>query len=48
VKQAFARFRRRDAAPGAGQQPDTEAFLEATNGMAKRGLRKRPASLRPS
>jgi hypothetical protein len=39
VKQAFARLRRRNAARGAGQQPNTEPFLEATNGMAERGLR---------
>jgi hypothetical protein len=39
VKQAFARLRWGDAACGAGQQPKTEPFLEATNGVAKRGLR---------
>ena len=38
-EEALARLRWGDAACGAGQQPKAEPFLEATNGVAKRGLR---------
>ena len=39
AKQAFARFRRRDAARGAGQQPDAEPRFELADGVAQRRLR---------
>jgi hypothetical protein len=39
VKQAFARLCRGDAACRARQQAKAEPFLEAANGVAKRGLR---------
>ena len=39
AEQAFARFRRGDAARGAGQQPDAEPRFELADGVAQRGLR---------
>jgi hypothetical protein len=38
-QQAFARLRRRDAARGPGQQPDSQPLLEATHGVTQRRLR---------
>ncbi len=37
-QQAFARVGRRDAARGAGQQPDAEPLFESTDRVAERGL----------
>ena len=39
AEQAFARFRRRDAAGGARQQAKSEPLFEAPDGVAERGLR---------
>ena len=39
VQQAFARLGRRDAARGAGQQPETKPFLKPADGVAERRLR---------
>ena len=39
AKQALARFRRRDAARGAGQEPNAEPRFEFADGVAQRRLR---------
>jgi hypothetical protein len=39
TKQSFARFRWRDAARGACQQPNSEPSFELTDGVAERRLR---------
>ena len=39
AQQALARFGRRHAARGAGQQPQSEPLLQPADSMAERGLR---------
>ena len=39
AQQALARLGRRDAARGAGQQPEAEPLLQPADGVAERGLR---------
>ena len=39
AEQAFARFRRRDATGGAGQQPQAKPLFETSDGVAQRRLR---------
>ena len=47
AQQALARLGRRDAAGGAGQQPQAEPFLEAADGVAERRLRDAELRRRP-
>ena len=47
LEQALARLGRRDAARGAGQQPQPEPRLEPADGLAQRRLRDAELAPRP-